>query len=229
MVFETAEKNFGGSGDSNLFLFHLYKRMDINLYDILGLSKDASSEEIKAKYKSLAQQHHPDKGGDPDLFKKIKHAYEILSDPINRKKYDTTGYYEYGPSIRTEALDKLSQLFFNLIPNINADIDDLVLIMKNESRREKDNVNNNINTCNGYIEKLNKIINKIKKKKDDGENLLKMFAENQLKMRMNELQNFNRQIEVLDIVIEILEDYQYGDVSILLEAFLNAQSTTQNN
>ena len=56
-----------------------------------------------------------------------------------------------------------------------------------------------------------------------------MFADNQLKMRMNELQNFNRQIEVLDIVIEILEDYQYGDVSILLEAFLNAQSTPQNN
>jgi len=208
--------------------------MDINLYDILGLSKNASFDEIKAKYKSLAQQHHPDKeGGDPDLFKKIKHAYEVLSDPINRKKYDTTGYYNQGPNIQTEALDQLSRLFFNLIPNINADIDDLVLIMKNESRREKDNVNNNINTCNGYIEKLNKIINKIKKKKDGGENFLKMFAESQLKMRINELQNFKRQIEVLDIVIEILEDYQYGDVSILLEAFLNAQSnpepTPQNN
>ena len=202
--------------------------MDINLYDILGLSKNATFEEIKAKYKSLAQQHHPDKGGDPDLFKKIKHAYEILSDEITRKKYDETGIYEHGPSIRTEALDQLSRLFFNLLPNINADIDDLVLIMKNESRREKENVNNNINTCNGYIEKLNKIINKIKKKNESGENLLKMFAETQLKMRQNELRNFQRQIEVLDNVIEILEDYQYGEVSFLLEAFLNAQTAPQN-
>jgi DnaJ family protein A protein 2 len=45
--------------------------MDTNLYDILGLSKNASFDEIKAKYKSLAQQHHPDKGGNPELFKKI--------------------------------------------------------------------------------------------------------------------------------------------------------------
>jgi len=207
--------------------------MDTNLYDILGLSKDASFDEIKAKYKSLAQHHHPDKGGDPDLFKKIKHAYEILSDSISRKKYDTTGQYDHRPSIRTEALDTLCRLFFSIVPNINADIDDLVLIMKNESRRERDVVNNNINICNGYIEKLNKIINKIKKKKDDGENLLKLFAENQLKTHHNELQNFKRQIEIIDIVIEILEDYQYGEVSILLEAFLNAQSnsepTSQNN
>ena len=207
--------------------------MDINLYDILGLSKNATFEEIKTKYKSLAQQHHPDKGGDPDLFKKIKHAYEILSDAISRKKYDTTGQYEHGPSIRTEALDQLSRLFFNIVPNMNADIDDLVLIMKNESRRERDVVNNNINICNSYIEKLNKIINKIKKKNDSGDNILKMFAESQLKMRQNELQNFMRQIQVLDITIEILEDYQYGEVAILIEAFLNAQSgaeqTPQNN
>lgn len=201
--------------------------MDINLYDILGLSKNASFEEIKTKYKSLAQQHHPDKGGDSDLFKKIKYAYEILGDPESRKKYDTTGYHEQTLNVRSEALDHLSRLFFNIIPNINADIDDLVLIMKNESRREKDNVNNNINTCNGYIEKLNKIINKIKKKKDGGENLLKMFAENQLKIHHNELQNFKRQIEVLNIVIEILEEYQYGDIATLIENFMNL--SPQNN
>jgi curved DNA-binding protein CbpA len=196
--------------------------MDTNLYDILGLSKNASFDEIKAKYKSLAQQHHPDKGGDPDLFKKIKHAYEILSDSIRRKKYDTTGQYDHGPSIQTEALDTLCRLFFSIVPNINADIDDLILIMKNESRRERDVVNNNINICNSYIEKLNKIINKIKKKKDDGENLLKMFAENQLKTHHNELQNFKRQIEIIDIVIEMLEDYQYGDVTTLIENFMNS-------
>lgn len=195
--------------------------MDTNLYDILGLSKNASFDEIKAKYKSLAQQHHPDKGGDPDLFKKIKHAYEILNDSISRKKYDTTGQYDHTSSIRSEALDTLCRLFFSIVPNINADIDDLILIMKNESRRERDVVNNNINICNSYIEKLNKIINKIKKKKGDGENLLKMFAENQLKTHHNELQNFKRQIEIFNIVIEMIEDYQYGDVTTLIENFMN--------
>ena len=194
--------------------------MNTNLYDILGLSKNATFEEIKSKYKSLAQQHHPDKGGDPELFKEIKNAYEVLSDPISRKQYDTTGHFENRVNIRDEALERLSNLFFNIVPNINPDIDDLILIMKNETRRERQNINNNINLCNGYILKLNKVINKIKKK-NEGENLLKMFAENQLKIHENELQNFIRQIEVINIAIEMLEDYQYGDVATLIENFMN--------
>ena len=203
--------------------------MNKNLYDILGVSKNATFEEIKAKYKSLAQQHHPDKGGDPEIFKEIKNAYEVLSDPVNRKKYDTTGHYEFGTSLRDQALEQLSRLFFNLLSNINPDLDDLILIMKNESRREKENINGNINACNAQMFKLKKIINKIKKKKDDGENLLKMFAENKLKMHQNELQNFVRQIQIVDSVIEILEEYQYGDVSILLESFVNPESVPHNN
>jgi len=203
--------------------------MDINLYDILGVSKNATFEEIKTKYKSLAQQHHPDKGGDPDLFKKIKHAYEVLSDPINRKRYDTTGHYDDGPNIQTEALDHLSNLFFKLVPTINADLDDLVLVMKNDSRQEKEDVNNNINACNNHIQKLNKIINKIKKKSNSGENFLKMFAENQLKMVHNELQNLKKRIAVLDVVIEILEDYHYGGITTLIQVTTSTEPTPQNN
>jgi curved DNA-binding protein CbpA len=195
--------------------------MNTNLYDILGLSKNATFEEIKSKYKSLAQQHHPDKGGDPELFKQIKHAYEVLIDPISRTKYDTTGQYENTVSIRDEALDQLSNLFFSIIANINADADDLVLIMKNESRARRQNVNHNINICNSYIQKLNKIVNKIKKK-NQGDNILKMFAENQLRIHENELQNFIRQIEVINLMIEMLEDYQYGDVATLIENFMNS-------
>jgi DnaJ-class molecular chaperone len=201
--------------------------MNTNLYDILGLSKDATFEEIKAKYKSLAQQHHPDKGGNPETFKEIKNAYEILSDPISRKKYDTTGYFENRVSARDEAVERLSNLFFNIFPNINPDIDDLILIMKNESRRERQNINHNINNCNNCIANINKIINKIKKKNNENENILKIFAENQLKSYEYELQNFIHQIEVVNIVIEMLEDYQYGDVATLIENFMN--SPTQNN
>lgn len=194
---------------------------DTNLYDILGISKNATFEEIKAKYKSLAQQHHPDKNGDVELFKKIKHAYEILSDSISREIYDNTGQFANIPSIRSQALDQLSRLFFNLVPNINADIDDLIQIMRNESYREKQNINNNINICNGYIFKLKKVINKIQKTNPDGENLLKMFAETQLKKHESELQNFTHQIKVVNIAIEILEDYHYGNESTMTTVFLN--------
>jgi curved DNA-binding protein CbpA len=57
------------------------------LYDVLGLNKTATKEEIKKAYRNLSKQHHPDVGGDEEVFKKISHAYNILSDDDKRKNY----------------------------------------------------------------------------------------------------------------------------------------------
>jgi curved DNA-binding protein len=61
-----------------------------NYYDTLGVSKTASTEEIKKSYRELCKTHHPDKGGNPDKMKDINVAYGILSDEQKRKDYDTT-------------------------------------------------------------------------------------------------------------------------------------------
>ena len=60
-------------------------------YDILEIEKTATSSEIKKAYKRMAKLHHPDKGGDPDVFKKVTKAHEILGDPVSRENYDTYG------------------------------------------------------------------------------------------------------------------------------------------
>lgn len=62
-----------------------------NYYDILGVPKDANTDIIKKAYYKLAMKHHPDKGGDAELFKKIAHAYNILKDPVKRSQYDMFG------------------------------------------------------------------------------------------------------------------------------------------
>src|SRR3990167_4761251 len=65
-------------------------------YDILGVSKNASDEEIKKAYRRLAMKHHPDRNpGDKqseENFKEAKTAYEILSDPKKRSAYDQFGH-----------------------------------------------------------------------------------------------------------------------------------------
>lgn len=63
----------------------------MELYQRLGVSKDADTAEIKKAFKKLAMTHHPDKGGDPEEFKKIQHAHEVLTDDSKRKMYDMTG------------------------------------------------------------------------------------------------------------------------------------------
>jgi curved DNA-binding protein len=60
----------------------------MNYYEILGVLKTSTPDEIKRAYRKLASQHHPDKGGNTAEFQKIQSAYETLSDPIKRLQYD---------------------------------------------------------------------------------------------------------------------------------------------
>ena len=60
-------------------------------YDLLGVSKDCSKEDLKRAYKKMAIQHHPDKGGDSEKFKEISQAYQVLNDDAQRAKYDQLG------------------------------------------------------------------------------------------------------------------------------------------
>lgn len=60
----------------------------MNYYDVLGVSKTATADEIKRAYRRLASQHHPDKGGDTEKFQQIEAAYRTLSDAEKRSEYD---------------------------------------------------------------------------------------------------------------------------------------------
>src|SRR5512138_1946973 len=73
-------------------------------YDILGVAKNASEEDIKKAYRKLAMKHHPDRNqGDEakkaeEKFKEAKEAYEMLSDPQKRAAYDQFGHAGVDPS-----------------------------------------------------------------------------------------------------------------------------------
>jgi len=62
-----------------------------NPYEVLGLNKNSSSDEIKTSYKKQALKHHPDRGGNESIFKEMTEAYSILSDPQKKDNYDNFG------------------------------------------------------------------------------------------------------------------------------------------
>lgn len=69
----------------------------MDYYNTLGITKDATPEDIKKAYRSLASKHHPDKGGDTATFQKVQEAYATLSDPEKRAAYDNPSPFNQGP------------------------------------------------------------------------------------------------------------------------------------
>lgn len=65
-----------------------------NLYEILGISSAASSEDVRSAYRSKVKEVHPDAGGSSEAFSEVVLAYEILIDEDRRKRYDETGSAE---------------------------------------------------------------------------------------------------------------------------------------
>ena len=72
-------------------------------YEVLGVGKDASADEVKKAFRRAAIQHHPDKeGGNEEKFKEVNEAYEVLKDPSKRQRYDQFGHAGVGSSAASD-------------------------------------------------------------------------------------------------------------------------------
>ena len=95
-------------------------------YDVLGVPKNASEDDIKKAYRKLAMKHHPDRNqGDgakksEDRFKEAKEAYEMLSDPQKRAAYDQHGHAGVDPNMggRGEAYGGFAEAFGDIFGDI---------------------------------------------------------------------------------------------------------------
>lgn len=82
-------------------------------YNLLGVEKNADTDQIKKAYRKKAMQHHPDRGGDEETFKEISRAYEVLSDQQKREIYDQAGEEGLnGNHMDSQSADDIFNMFF---------------------------------------------------------------------------------------------------------------------
>lgn len=96
-------------------------------YEVLGVKKDASADEIKKAFRRAAVEHHPDRGGDETKFKEINEAYEVLKDSEKRKRYDQFGHAGVGGAAGGNPFGGGFGGFGGQGQNINFDFGDLGL------------------------------------------------------------------------------------------------------
>jgi curved DNA-binding protein CbpA len=98
-----------------------------SLYEELGVSQSATAEEIKTAYRKASKRTHPDVGGDADGFRRVSLAYEVLSDPARRERYDATGEdgTESGPTARDVIVSVWDQVLETFSPG-----DDLLKLLQ---------------------------------------------------------------------------------------------------
>lgn len=187
--------------------------MTRDLYELLGVQRDATADEIHAAFRKLSKLHHPDKGGDPEEFRLMKLADEVLTDPERRARYDTTGDTGDNGSpdqIKADALATLAQVLgmaieapvpmFGGEPDIVKTMRDILLAKKLEIVSDK-------SRFGSKVVKLQKIKNKITVK--SGENHLAAVLQSQIEHLNNNITQAERAIEIAKVALKDLERYMF--------------------
>jgi curved DNA-binding protein CbpA len=185
----------------------------MNPYVILGIEVNATKEEIRIAYRLLASKHHPDKeGGDTELFKQIKEAYEILFDDDRRKQFDTTGNYKQVESnaLRDRLLDQISELLLQLIDNENINFETTNLLDSVREHISRTTVNNlnQINKLNFVIDRRRRAIKHITNNTTN-ENLLAAILEGKVKSLENNIKALQEGVDNLQQMLAFVNEYGF--------------------
>jgi curved DNA-binding protein CbpA len=163
----------------------------VDLYKILEIDMDATSETIKTTYITLAKIHHPDQGGNSEMFQKITKAYEILSNKNKRKDYDLYYLKKSFEEFNDDGMQSLKEEYNNFVNTT----------YKPVSKEKLDEIYNNL-FCNDVVKETPIDKNLTIKRLND----LKFEREN-IDIETNDQQLFNIVNENSDINVTELYEY----------------------
>ena len=185
--------------------------MTTTLYDILGLPPDASPDDIKAAHRAKAKQHHPDAGGDAERFGEIQRAYDVLSDPEKRDRYDATGSTDArNPAdvIESEARDFFAQILIAAVDDPWAGRIDIIARGKQKVEGERASINQQIKDAKARIVKAEKMAARFKAKPGKPDLAAGIYATVKRDLQQA-VANGERRLAVMARLEELLDGYEF--------------------
>lgn len=178
-----------------------------DLYDVLGVSRQADGEDIKKAYRRKSQQTHPDKGGDTKEFQEVAKAYSILSDANKRDYYNKTGETQ-SEQAGQEAIGILMQIVMDTcnrydVAHTNI-VDAVKQILHNQQMRHeqgKSQVTQQASKMRGIAARFTT--------KENVENVIGKCIIREAEKLEAQIQNINDMIKTGEKLLLIVEDYSY--------------------
>lgn len=183
----------------------------MTLYEELGVSREATSEDIEAAWKRFAMKNHPDHGGDQKKFVKGSKAVAILRDPVRRKRYDETGNAEDTPDPESAALQAIQETLINLVKNNDLDFSQVNVIglLKQTLGNVASNFKNEVLQHERALKRLGQAMLRTKYKGKSKDRMLALF-EWQKKAVEDSRNNHQIKFDVVTRAVAILEEYDYS-------------------
>lgn len=181
--------------------------MKIDLYAILGVSKDAPLSAIKKAWKKMAQKFHPDKhDGDAEQFKRIALAYDVLSDEESRRKYDETGSVDEHGFSENQADVELVSMFSKIIDSGEFQNKNIIKYMKSTIIKFKAEGDSERGKAKSQIIRLEKLLNRVTDKKGNP-TVFEELVQRRIDSENSRIEFIEKKQKILDEMLEKVDDY----------------------
>lgn len=179
-----------------------------DLYEALGVARDATADEIRRAYRAKAKLAHPDAGGSEEAFRAVARAHAVLSDPERRRVYDETGRIDDGvDNADARATGVLDGLVNEWCADDNAKSRDVIAWARGKITAEKRKAAEYIETMRGHELRLMDLIARFEKKPD--RDVLGRVLQQKLDIIGNAIVGAEANIKALDRAQEMLEGYEF--------------------
>jgi curved DNA-binding protein CbpA len=205
-----------------------------DLYQVLGVKRAATPEEIQRAYRRKAKTSHPDGGGSVEAFSEIATAYAVLSDAKRREKYDRTGEIEPPRSntIDASAIEIIAQKL-GLIIHAEQDVTsmDIGVVIEQSIRSDIAERKTDISRLKRAIERTARLRDRVRRKANGGSNSLAGVLDWHEAATKGHIKKNEDAVNSLERALEILEDYSFtngaqmaaaNEVSVALHDALQA-------
>jgi curved DNA-binding protein CbpA len=182
-----------------------------NLYEVLGVPRDATTAAIKTAFRRKAKNLHPDVGGDPEQFRLVRLACDVLTDPERRRNYDQTGAVSIDgiadhPDAKVYAA--IADLLTAVLPKIKSpNFDDVVVLLRDAVAQILVDIDRRAAELNLSVEKLAVIANRVQA--TEGENLLRSIVSGRREALLQQRKRLEHDRQLYEEARDFLGGYEY--------------------